>query len=125
MSSDLAHSRSSRQAAPSYAHGASGTPLIGETIGALLRRVTAQGPGRTAQITRHQTIRWTYADLLRRSEDLAVGLQKNSASKRAIASASGRRTAANGCSPSSAARSRASSWSTSTRPIGFTNSNMR
>ncbi len=60
----------------SYVHGASPTPLIGETIGQLLRRVTAEGPERPAQITRHQNVRWTYADLLRRSEDLAVGLRK-------------------------------------------------
>ena len=60
----------------SYVHGASATPLIGETIGALLRRVTAEGPERIAQITRHQNVRWTYGDLLRRSEDLAVGLRR-------------------------------------------------
>ncbi len=59
----------------SYVHGASSTPLLGETIGALLRRIAAEGPERLAQITRHQGVRWTYADLLRRSEDLAVGLQ--------------------------------------------------
>ncbi|MGA7197076.1 AMP-binding protein, partial [Roseiarcus sp.] len=58
----------------SYVHGASPTPLIGETIGALLRRVTAEGPGRLALVARHQDVRWTYAELLRRSEDLAVGL---------------------------------------------------
>src|SRR5580698_199251 len=62
--------------AQSYVHGVSSTPLIGETIGQLLRRVTAEGPERLAQITRHQNVRWTYADLLSRSEDLAVGLRK-------------------------------------------------
>jgi fatty-acyl-CoA synthase len=60
----------------SYVHGASSTPLIGETIGQNLRRVTAEGPQRLAQITRRQNVRWSYADLLRRSEDLAVGLRK-------------------------------------------------
>ncbi len=60
----------------SYVHGASSTPLIGETIGQLLRRVTAEGPDRPALITRHQNVRWSYADLLRRSEDLGVGLRK-------------------------------------------------
>jgi fatty-acyl-CoA synthase len=59
----------------SYVHGASSTPLIGETIGALLRRVTAEGPDRIAQITRHQNVRWTYGELLSRSEDLAIGLR--------------------------------------------------
>jgi fatty-acyl-CoA synthase len=60
----------------SYVHGVSPTPLIGETIGQLLRRVTAEGPERAALVTRHQNVRWTYADLLRRSEDLALGLRK-------------------------------------------------
>ena len=60
----------------SYVHGASPTPLIGETIGQVLRRVTAEGPERLAQVTRHQGVRWSYADLLRRSEDLAIGLRK-------------------------------------------------
>jgi fatty-acyl-CoA synthase len=60
----------------SYVHGVSSTPLIGETIGQLLRRVTSEGPERQALVTRHQNVRLTYADLLRRSEDLAVGLRK-------------------------------------------------
>ena len=34
-----------------------------------------EGPERPALVTRHQGVRWTYADLLRRSEDLAVGLR--------------------------------------------------
>jgi fatty-acyl-CoA synthase len=58
----------------SYVHGASSTPLLGETISALLRRIVDEGPNRPALVTRHQTVRWTYADLLRRSEDLAIGL---------------------------------------------------
>ena len=60
----------------SYVHGASATPLLGETVGSLLRRTTAAGPARQALVTRHQNVRWSYAELLRRSEDLAVGLQK-------------------------------------------------
>src|SRR5580692_7852444 len=60
----------------SYVHGVSSTPLIGETIGQLLRRVTAEGPESLALVTRHQNVRWSYAELLRRSEDLAVGLRK-------------------------------------------------
>ena len=64
------------QLTQSYVHGASSTPLIGETIGQLLRRVAAEGPERPAQVTRHQNVRWSYAELLRRSEDLAVGLRK-------------------------------------------------
>ena len=34
----------------SYVHGVSSTPLIGETIGQLLRRVTAEGPERPALV---------------------------------------------------------------------------
>jgi len=60
----------------SYVHGASATPLLGETVGSLLRRTTEAGPARPALVTRQQNVRWSYADLLRRSEDLAVGLQK-------------------------------------------------
>ena len=48
----------------SYVHGASSTPLSGETIGRLLRRVVLEGPDRPALVTRHQGVRWTYADLL-------------------------------------------------------------
>src|SRR5271170_766187 len=59
----------------SYVHGACSTPLIGETVGQLLRRVTAEGPERPALVTRHQSVRLNYADLLRRSEDLAIGLR--------------------------------------------------
>ena len=42
---------------------------------ALLRRQVEEGPQRPALVARHQDVRWTYADLLRRSEDLAVGLR--------------------------------------------------
>ena len=49
--------------------------LSGETIGRLLRRVAAEGPDRPALVTRHQDVRWTYAELLSRSEDLAIGLR--------------------------------------------------
>jgi fatty-acyl-CoA synthase len=59
-----------------YVHGASSTPLLGETIGQNLRRVAADGPDRPALVTRHQNVRLSYADLLRRSEDLAIGLRK-------------------------------------------------
>ena len=60
----------------SYVHGASSTPLLGETIGALLRRTAEEGPQRLALIARRQNVRWTYADLLGRAEDLAIGLRR-------------------------------------------------
>jgi len=58
----------------SYVHGASAKPLLGETVGALLDRIANQHPERPALIVRHQAIRWTYAELRRRANDLAAGL---------------------------------------------------
>jgi fatty-acyl-CoA synthase len=47
----------------SYAHGASATPLLGETIGANLERTVARAPDAEALVSRHQRIRLTYAQL--------------------------------------------------------------
>src|SRR6059058_1302708 len=47
----------------SYAHGASSTPLLGETIGANLERTVARVPDAEALVSRHQGIRLTYAQL--------------------------------------------------------------
>ena len=58
----------------SYVHGASETPLLGETVGQLLDRVAAAGPDRPALIARHQHVRWSYAELRDRANDLAAGL---------------------------------------------------
>ena len=44
---------------PSYVHGASDTPLIGETIGVYFDRIVARFGERDALIVRHQDIRWT------------------------------------------------------------------
>jgi fatty-acyl-CoA synthase len=46
----------------SYAHGASSTPLLGETIGANLERTAARVPDRLALVARHQGLRLTYAE---------------------------------------------------------------
>ena len=48
---------------PSYSHGASGVPLLGETIGANLRRVAAAHPDREALVDVPSGRRWTYARL--------------------------------------------------------------
>src|SRR2546430_16313052 len=48
---------------PSYSHGASGVPLLGETIGANLRRVAASHPDREAVVDVPTGRRWTYARL--------------------------------------------------------------
>ena len=58
----------------SYVHGASSAPLIGETIGAMLDRITAEWGDRLALVARHQGVRWTYEELDRRADDLAAGL---------------------------------------------------
>jgi len=58
----------------SYVHGASDKPLIGETIGALLDRIAEEAPDSPALVARHQSVRWSYAELRRRADDLAAGL---------------------------------------------------
>ena len=50
-------------AEPSYAHGASAVPLLGDTIGATLERTAREHPDRPALVSRHQDIRLTYAEL--------------------------------------------------------------
>src|SRR5262245_35624792 len=47
----------------SYAHGVSSIPLLGETIGANLRRTVARSGGREALVVRHQNFRATYQEL--------------------------------------------------------------
>src|SRR5256714_9444771 len=45
----------------SYAHGASTTPLVGETIGANLERTGGRVPDAEVLVSRHQGLRYTYA----------------------------------------------------------------
>jgi fatty-acyl-CoA synthase len=59
---------------PSYVNGASATPLLGETVGALLDRVTARWPDRPALVVRQQGIRWTYRAFHAEVERVAAGL---------------------------------------------------
>src|SRR5579864_7513873 len=59
---------------PSYVHGASGVPLIGETIGVHFDRVVDRFPERDALIVRHQHIRWNYRELRREVDAFAAGL---------------------------------------------------
>jgi fatty-acyl-CoA synthase len=59
---------------PSYVHGASDTPLIGETIGVHFDRTAARFPDRDALIVRHQNIRWSYRELRQRIDAIAAGL---------------------------------------------------
>jgi len=50
-------------ASVSYAHGASAVPLLGETIGANLRRIVERFGDREALVVRHQNYRVTYREL--------------------------------------------------------------
>jgi len=59
---------------PSYVHGASEIPLLGETIGRNLDRTAARVPDRDALVSVHQGIRLTYAQFLAAVEEVARGL---------------------------------------------------
>ncbi|WP_448099086.1 AMP-binding protein [Luteibacter yeojuensis] len=60
--------------AASYVHGASPTPLLGETVGALLDRIAARWPDRPALVVRQQEVRWTYREFHAEVERVAAGL---------------------------------------------------
>jgi fatty-acyl-CoA synthase len=59
---------------PSYVHGASEIPLLGETIGRNLDRTVARVPDRDALVSVHQGIRLTYERFLAAVEEIARGL---------------------------------------------------
>src|SRR5580692_4839628 len=59
---------------PSYVHGASNIPLIGETIGGHFDRIVERFGERDALIVRHQQIRWTYRQLRDEVDRFAAGL---------------------------------------------------
>ena len=63
-----------RGSAPSYVHGASAVPLLGETIGQNLDRTAARVPDRDALVSVHQDVRLTYAQLHEAVEEIARGL---------------------------------------------------
>ena len=58
----------------SYVHGASATPLIGDTIGVYFDEIVARFGDREALVVRHQGVRWTYRELQRRVDNLAASL---------------------------------------------------
>ena len=60
--------------APSYAHGASDVPLLGETIGANLRRTVERAGDREALVVGHQGYRATYRELWTETGRAARGL---------------------------------------------------
>ncbi|WP_312163602.1 AMP-binding protein [Phenylobacterium sp.] len=57
----------------SYVHGADARPLLGQTIGAAFDATCAAHPHVPALISRHQKIRWTYAEMKQRVDALAAG----------------------------------------------------
>ena len=59
---------------PSYVHGASATPLLGQTIGENLDRAIAQWGEREALVSCHQGLRYTYAELGEAVDRLARAL---------------------------------------------------
>jgi fatty-acyl-CoA synthase len=60
--------------APSYAHGASDQPMLGDTIGVHFDRTVARWGDRPGLIVRQQDINWTWAELAERVEAFAAGL---------------------------------------------------
>src|SRR5579864_4681248 len=67
-------STSMTEAAPSYVHGASNVPLIGETIGQNFDHAVAQWGDRPALIACQQGIRWNYRELGEKVDAFAAGL---------------------------------------------------
>ena len=65
-----------QEISPSYVHGGSDQPLLGETIGACLDRIAKQFGDREALVVRHQNIRWSYSQLLKLTNNLAASLQR-------------------------------------------------
>ncbi|MFE1023659.1 AMP-binding protein [Streptomyces sp. NPDC058818] len=63
-----------RPAQPSYAHGTSTTPLLGDTIGANLDRAVAAHPDREALVDVPSGRRWTYAEFGTDVDEVARGL---------------------------------------------------
>ncbi|MEU1038896.1 AMP-binding protein [Streptomyces sp. NPDC005907] len=59
---------------PSYAHGTSTTPLLGDTIGANLDRAVAAHPARDALVDVESGRRWTYAEFGAAVGEVARGL---------------------------------------------------
>ena len=58
----------------SYVWGVQEPPLIEDTIGERLARTAREHPEVEALVSRHQDLRWTYAELDRRTDAFAAGL---------------------------------------------------
>jgi fatty-acyl-CoA synthase len=62
------------QAQPSYVSGTSGRSLIYLTVGGVLANAAKQWPDRTALVSRHQNLRYTFRELERAVDRVAAGL---------------------------------------------------
>ena len=60
--------------APSYSHGTSDTPLLGDTIGVNFERIAGRFADRPALVSRHQEVRLSYAELDAAVDAAASGL---------------------------------------------------
>ena len=60
-------------ASPSYSHGVSTQPLLGDTIGQNLARTVARVPGHEALVSVQQDVRLTYRELLDAVDRIATG----------------------------------------------------
>lgn len=58
----------------SYAAGPTGEPLLEQTIGAALRQAAQRWPDGLALVSRHQGLRWTWAELDAEVDRVATGL---------------------------------------------------
>jgi fatty-acyl-CoA synthase len=67
---------------PSYSHGVSDVPLLGETIGQNLERAANRHGQREALVSRHQDRRFTYAELNVAVDRVAMGLLAAGVGKR-------------------------------------------
>jgi fatty-acyl-CoA synthase len=73
--------RSRTVPAASYSHGASSTALLGETIGQNLERTVDRHGEREALVSRHQGLRFSYAELNDAVDRVALGLLAAGVSK--------------------------------------------
>jgi fatty-acyl-CoA synthase len=62
--------------AASYVQGAHVQPLIGATIGLMFDAIAEAHPEREALVVPHQHVRWTYTELQRRVDAIALGLMR-------------------------------------------------
>lgn len=65
----------------SHARGPTGTPLIEHTIGEALDRAARSWPDGLALVSRHQSIRWTWAQLNHEVDRIACGLAAHGVKK--------------------------------------------